>query len=424
MRKNLDSFLVALGLTLFFLSAGPVQGQYCGDGICNFGENCPTDCGGGGSCGDYICSPELGENAYSCVRDCVCGDGICSSGEDSSRCSADCGAPPTCVTDTCSSCSQPIFGDYDSDSVPDRLEYDLAHKFFPNILLQTFANDLNQTYLYNGKAIPYTVTQGPVSGICNESFKCLEIRYGTAYYNDIGSLGHSGDSEFYAALVMRTTSWSSAQGDADQWQLVRDFTAAHWSSFWAESSRYGAYGSCSPNCHAWDNDQQGCFDHGLEGRGCGWVPGQCYGGVDANYSPCSWYGDEGSCYFAGGSCRWMRSQCFPNAAVCDQTAPLSAPPTLWASTGKHGLYHSTWECDNGGFNGYDSCGTQYPPYNMRSYKGLLLQNIGQNAQHSYFDTTIQYVDNCSLYDVWGGVGFGGATDYRKHFTTSLGWPIQ
>jgi hypothetical protein len=399
---------------------------YCGDGVCSYGEEwCTADCSGGAYCGDYICSPELGEDRYSCTTDCVCGDGVCSYGEDSNYCPGDCPPPPACVADTCTSCGQPAFGDYDGDAVPDKLEYDLAHKFFPNIMLQTYNDDLAQTYLYNGKAIPYTVHAGPVSGLCNETFKCLEIRFGTAYFNDIGAAGHNGDSEFYAALVMRTTSWSSAQLDADQWQIFRDFTAAHWTSFFAESSRYGAYGYCSPNCHAWDNDQNACFSHGSEGSGCGWMSGQCLGSMNANYTmPCSWYEDEGSCYFAGGSCHWMRSQCIPNAIVCDQSSPLSSPPTLYASKGKHGLYHNTFECDNGGFNGYDNCDVWPPPYNMRSYTDALLQNIGEVGSHGGFDAIIQGPDNCYLNNVWDADGFGGSTPYKKHFTYSFGWPLN
>jgi hypothetical protein len=407
-------------MALLLLRA-PATAQYCGDYICDYGEEwCATDCGGSSYCGDYICSPELGEDRYSCTTDCVCGDGICSYGEDGFYCPDDCG---TCVADTCTSCGQPVFGDYDGDSVPDKLEYDLAHKFFPNILLQTAGDDRDEAYLYNGKAIPFTVHAGPVSGICNESMKCLEIRYGTAYFNDIGWQGHTGDSEFYAALVIRTTSWSSAQLDANQWQLTRDFTAAHWKSP-GDSSRYGAYGNCSPNCHAWDNSYETCSAHAFDGRGCRWMEGWCTGGSGANYMPCSWNSDEGSCYFAGGSCRWIKSQCYPNAAVCDQSAPVSNPPTFYASKGKHGLYHTPWECDAGGFGGLDSCPSSNPPYNMRSYKEGLLQNVGELGNHGSFDTIIQYYDKCFLYDVWGGAAFGGGSDYKQHFTHSFGWPLN
>lgn len=425
-------FLVAALISFGLLALSPrparaQQSQYCGDGICGFDEWCDMDCGGYSACGDYICSPELGEDRYTCTQDCVCGDGICSRGEDSSQCSADCGPPPTCTQDTCTSCGRTVYGDFDYDSIPDSLEYDLAHKFFPNMLLQTFTDDLNESYLYHGKSIPYVVGSIPASGtLCNESFKCLEIRFGTAYFNDVGAEGHMGDSEFYIALVRRTTSWSSAQSDANQWQLVRDFTAAHWGApFGADTSRFGAYGHCSPNCRMWDNNQSSCLSQSQSagGRGCTWFGGMCSGGSDAYYQPCSWNSDEGSCYFAGGSCRWIKSQCNPIAAVCDQTAALTGPPTLWVAQSKHGAFHSKVECDSGGFWDYDSCNNSNPPYNLRNYKGQLLQNVGSSTQNASFDTTLQFPNKCSIYHVWSGTDFGspGVNSWKKVFTTTFKW---
>lgn len=62
---------------------------YCGDGICQGGENnqsCPRDCG---FCGDGICGPS--ENSHSCSQDCnPCGNGVCDANETVSSCSADC----------------------------------------------------------------------------------------------------------------------------------------------------------------------------------------------------------------------------------------------------------------------------------------------------------------------------------------------
>jgi hypothetical protein len=198
-QKNLHSLLLSLPFTLllFLGFSFPVAAQFCGDGICSYGEQsqCPQDYGfGGGYCGDFICSPELGENGASCVRDCVCGDGICSYPEDSNRCSADCGPPITCTADTCATCAPPSYGDADYDSIPDSLEYDLAHRFFPNIYLQTQSKDVDKSYLGSNYAIPYTVSQVRVAGPCNETLKCLEIRIGTAYLEDIGAEGHTGDS--------------------------------------------------------------------------------------------------------------------------------------------------------------------------------------------------------------------------------------
>jgi hypothetical protein len=411
-----------------FLSAAPATAQYCGDYICDYGEeSCLTDCGNS-HCGDYICSPELGEDRYSCTTDCVCGDGVCSYGEDSNYCPGDCPPPPACIADTCTSCSRSS-GDADGDFIPDDLEYDLAHAFFPAVIMKDVSTDLQEAYLYRGKAIPYTVQPYTVQGICNELLKCLEIRYGLAYRYDHGdsiASGHSGDSEFYAVLVMRTQPWSYALGYVGHWQMVRDFTAAHWGENWGvDSSVYGGYGYCPPVCAAWNNDEDGCQQHAAT---CGWYPGTCYGGTSADYQPCSSFSDEGSCYFAGGNCTWMKSRCFDREPVrCYLSQPLSTYTTLYASEKKHALYHSDPECDAGGFvwpwgEGEDEC----PNTNLKSlrdYKDGLLQNVG-NLDYRPWDTTIQHPDWCNQYDVWSNKYFGDTTTpYYKHFTVPLKWGL-
>lgn len=77
----------------------------CGDTMCSaqIGENpvtCPQDCGGG--CGDFICSPQLNEDVNSCPQDCgSCGDGTCSTsiGESVLTCPSDC--PSVCGDTIC-----------------------------------------------------------------------------------------------------------------------------------------------------------------------------------------------------------------------------------------------------------------------------------------------------------------------------------
>lgn len=419
-----------LSLTLFLsglLLTTPAGAQYCGDYICDYGEEwCLTDCHSQ-YCGDSICSPELGEDRYTCTQDCVCGDGVCSYGEDSYSCSTDCGPPPTCTADSCSTCGSA--GINDNDSIPDQLEYDLAHTFFPAVMLKNVASDLQQEYLYHGKATPFSVEALPPTGICNEPFKCLEIRYGLAYFQDYGdsiASGHLGDSEFYAVLVMRTQSWPIAQGSAAYWQMIRDFTAAHWGTS-VDSSRYGAYGNCPPqSCNSWDNFEEECTQHW---QLCGWYPGQCYGGVSASYEPCSSFSDEGSCYFAGGNCRWMKSDCFQRDPVsCYASQPSPTYVTLYASEKKHATYHTDYECDHGGFiwpwgEGEDECPATNL-YSLRSFKGQLLQNVGNRYTPSP-DTTIQFPDNCYLYNVWGNTPFGSSstTPYYQHFTAPLKWGL-
>lgn len=75
---------------------------YCGDSVCQLGENesCPSDCFD--MCGDGIC--DWGE-AYSCVQDCnLCGNGICEPSEEDGiggDCFLDCG--DTCGDNVCGS---------------------------------------------------------------------------------------------------------------------------------------------------------------------------------------------------------------------------------------------------------------------------------------------------------------------------------
>lgn len=374
--------------------------------------------------------------AVSAVAIPLCGDGICDStafpAETSLTCPDDCGGTGGgtggCTLDTCGSCQRPAAGtDLDGDGVPDMLEHDLAHKFFPAIRLQGFADDLDEAYLYRGRATPYTVdpfVPSSASTVCMEAYECLEIRYGIAYFKDTGDTifgitGHPGDSEFFAALVRRTASWSSARGSTTYWQMIRDFTAAHWGSGSGESSRYGAYGHCS-TCLTYSYDPIGCHAQG----GCGYVAGQCFGDVDGWGDPCSWSSwSETQCFNAGGTCRWLPPQCYPTDGqiVCDATQPLSSFRTYYASEGKHGLYHSDAECDSGGFWGVDDC--PHNQYNLRSHKGTKLQNVGQSWSHLSFDTTIQAPNNCDLHQVWGGAEFGESTPWMSHLTYGFQWRL-
>lgn len=329
-----------------------------------------------------------------------------------------------CTSDTCSTCSRPALGaNEDWDGIPDTLEYDLAHRFFPALMMRSSTVDFGETYFYSGKAIPYSVKayQSGASGPCGEAYQCLEVRYGLAYFYDHGDQGfpgHLGDSEFYAVLLRRTSSWPVAQGDASQWQIIRDFTAAHWKGGFAESSRYGAYGYCPGSCSRWNNDEISCS----QSLGCAFMAGQCFGGLSSsgpNYYPCNSYSDGYSCSAAG--CQWQPSQCLQNL-FCYSVSPVSAHRTLYASEKKHATYHSDGECDSGGFFGADECPNDNP-VNLRDYKGNLLQNIG-NPEAASSDYYIQHPDRCQLYNVWGGLKFGSnTTEYRFHFTTGLAWML-
>jgi hypothetical protein len=254
----------------------------------------------------------------------------------------------------------------------DPLEYDLAHRFFPNIWLQAFS-DLEASYLYQHKPLPYMVTPYQGGASCDEEYECLEIRYGIAYFEDFGLplpicvpfacppvVGdHVGDSEFYAVLVQRTTPYSTAKTDPASWQLIRDFTAAHQGAT-GDSSRVGVYGpSPSP-------------------------------------SP---------------------SSCSPDWGQYADT-PLSSRATVFAAQRKHALYHSVFECLFGAL-GTDRCLSNL--YNMRSYQAAnLLQNIGSPTYHTSFDWTIQDPDGCS-YSIWSGAQFGESSPYDEKFLNHIDW---
>jgi Zn-dependent metalloprotease len=107
----------AVGVTPTSGSACGGGGPVCGNGTCESGEdanNCPQDCGGGGtdSCVGF-CGGQSDDGCWcdmSCTSfgDCcpdynqvcsggpVCGDGVCDAGEDSNSCPADCPPVPTC----------------------------------------------------------------------------------------------------------------------------------------------------------------------------------------------------------------------------------------------------------------------------------------------------------------------------------------
>ena len=59
--------------------------------------------------------------------------------------------------------------------------------------------------------------------------RCIEIRYGIAFFYDHGDMGmydHLGDSEMYAMVLRRTASWADSRSNQNRWALVRDYTSA------------------------------------------------------------------------------------------------------------------------------------------------------------------------------------------------------
>ncbi len=356
----------------------------------------------------------------------VCGDGLCDGNafppENITRCPSDCGGggdPTGCVTDTCSnaSCGSPAYlSDLDGDLVLDKLEFDLAHRFFPHILLQWNDVDRDESYLFQQRAIPYTLRpyDDPISNLCDEPRECLEIRWGIAFFEDHGDAfgysSHRGDSEMYAGLLRRTTPWSYAQYSAGDWRLIRDFTTAHWGTGTSsDSSRVGAYGDCPIPCSTFTNDPQGCNARPTCIAG-GWCSGQSW---------CNGLADGASCQNAG--CSWLPYCAQRFAWTCLHTAGLSSQTTIFAAESKHGLYHSDSLCDNGGFWGADDCPNN--SIDLRDRKTGRLQNVGNSNDPGTFDTLIQHPDRCNLYSVWGGQPFAESTAYRSNFIAPLRWAL-
>jgi hypothetical protein len=351
-----------------------------------------------------------------------CGDGICNPNSippEPGYCWADCGTGTNpCPGDTCEpgSCSRPDAGvDLDSDGVSDRVEHDLAHKFFPSVLLQWHHEDRAESYLFQGRSTPYTVRPYVGSnGMCEPSWECLEIRWAVAFFYDHGDTGidigeHPGDSEMYAALLMINPFWTGMPDDAERWMMFRDFTAAHWGAL-GDSSKVAAYGLCPEPCSAYDDDPRSC-----NARSTCKSTGVCSG---ASYCPS--FGNETDC--ENRNCTWTPS-CIPEFRWgCSANWPKDAHARIFCAESKHALYHSDEECDAGGFAWTDDCPNNQ--FDLRDSKEHRLQNVGNWLSHAAFDTTILGVDQCGYYDVWGGTPFGEATSYLQHFTTPLNWALD
>ena len=354
----------------------------------------------------------------------ICGNGICNPNgfpsENYQTCPADCGGNTNpCQTDSCTTCTRPSVGtDLDLDGVPDRLEFDLAHKFFPRVLLQWAGVDRDESYLFEGFAIPYTLRPLPAvaGGPCDELRECVEIRYGIAFFEDHGDIGgaysHLGDSEMVAAVLRRTASWIEAQNNQNDWQMIRDFTSAHWGESLSESSRIGVYGFCPAECSTMYGDPTACnASTGCSfGGSCTGVHGGCYS--QSTYSQCV---GTGGCTWNGGCAKASRWTCY-------DALPKNGHVNVFAAESKHALYHTDSECDGGGILNSDDCPNN--SIDMRLVKTNKLQNVGNVSINSAFDTRIKHPNRCNLYNVWGGSAFGEATSYRSNFIAPIDWLLD
>jgi hypothetical protein len=382
--------------------------------VCSCATSCATECctnatetGIRTTCGARASSPCPGKLA------CTCGNGVCDGTETSANCEKDC---PECATggtdpNGCGySCTKPAAGeDRDADLVPDQLEYLLAHKFFPNMLASWEVADRSQFYANDPTTIPYSArllgqftTVGPCAAAKN---LCIQITYGMAYHRDCGDDpdptacnglgGHLGDSEFYIAVVKRTTAWETAKTRPSAWQLIVDFTSAHFGT-----------DSPFPLCGS---------DSSIMGR-YGGIPKSCFSMYGYDPSLCNMDGDCQMNYMSTPHCE---NRCSPPWAV--GSAPLSTRTTLYVSEGKHANYHSLTACENGAFCGLDSC----PNHNINLRNGKkchTLQNVGNSANDGFKHVIHRPGTTRNDYDIWNNSKdnlFGSASPYYGPFTMPL-----
>jgi hypothetical protein len=380
----------------------------CGD-VCSCGESCATECctntGLRTTCGAVLGARCVGKLA------CTCGNGVCDGSETTANCEKDC---PECATggtdpNGCGySCTKPAAGeDRDADLVPDQLEYLLAHKFFPNMWASWPVSDKNQFYAndpatttipYSARLLGQFTTVGPCASAKD---LCIQITYGMAYHNDCGDnpgngcgglSSHLGDSEFYIAVVKRTTDWATAKTRPGGWQLIVDFTSAHFGT-----------DSPFPFCSS---------DSSVLGR-YGGIPKSCFSTYGYDATRCL---QDGDCQMNFMSTPHCENRCSPPSAV--GSAPLASRATLYISEGKHANYHSLTACENGAFCGFDAC----PNHNINLRNGKkchTLQNVGNPNNFAAFRHTIHRPGTAlEDYDIWKHDTknlFGAASRYYDPF---------
>jgi hypothetical protein len=157
--------------------------------------------------------------------------------------------------------ASPSGTDWDSDYIDDGFETMLAQKFFPSMNMYCGDADgvaqgsLGQFYgsgvgyATSGK-LPFTAHIYVDGGLtpCNESGRCIEIRYGLPYNWDLGDDqfggGHSGDTEHFAILISTNASWDVASVDLSVWLSNKYFMSAHACAL-GDSSTFGLGGIAS-----------------------------------------------------------------------------------------------------------------------------------------------------------------------------------
>jgi hypothetical protein len=229
---------------------------------------------------------------------------------------------------------------------------------------------------------------------------CIQIVYGMAYHFDCGAFPgggcsgadwHLGDSEFYIALAKRNSAWSTAKTHPADWQLIGDFTSAH-------------FGTSGGICPAESSD---AARYGVNAKDCFTLYGY-------NYSACLADTDCKMNYMSTPHCE---NNCFSIGL-----GARSSYTTIYVSQGKHGMYHSVSACSGGGCAGTDSCNAN-SGIDLRTGKTCFnLQNVGNSNASTAFKRTIR-TPNTSVddYNVWGGTKFGDASPYLRPFNSTVAW---
>jgi hypothetical protein len=389
-------------------------------GVCNY-PLCSSICTCAASCSQPCCVTTAGPQVscynqiYNCSAKvaCTCGNGVCDGAENSKNCYKDCPEcvnPGTSATSCGYSCNKPAATeDRDADGIPDQLEYLLAHKFFPDLKAVYPVSDQQQFYLRGpsiNSTVPYSAHFPRIAfktGPCSASRDaCIEIIYGMAYHFDCGAWpnntcsglnAHLGDSEFYIVVARRTTAWTTAKTRPVDWQLIGDFTSAHY---------LGDSGLCSA-------DSSAIVRYGIPGKDCRSV-----------------YGSDAARCTADWECR-MNYMSTPHCEnVCSSwpgSALATSRATIYVSQGKHAMYHSVSSCESGACLNSDHCNAN-TGIDLRSGKTCFnLQNVGNSSANTAFRQVIRKPNTLSdTYNVWTEEAkFGAASPYKRPFGSVVGW---
>lgn len=264
--------------------------------------------------------------------------------------------------------------DGDLDGIPDTLELALAQRFFPTLNLHCGSyeglayGDRRQLYGHyvsgytnssNGKIAFVAHPYSPGTGYdCAEPFQCIEIRYGIAWNWDLG--------DDFARDAHR--------GDSETYAILlarKDTDGSQWGVSWDVAKN---------DATQWRLMKEFMSAH--------WkAPGDS--------SSFRKHGNYGATTYQ----------------------------KVWCAEGKHAMYPTQSACNNGGTLDADDCSDNR--CDIRSDVYVDVQNIGELSvplnRYIPYPGSTKTTSPSGTYDVWGGLKFGDATDYKSHLTRSLSW---